>query len=1120
MATLRELIIKISANSQSFQSEISRASRMGSDYYKTMQNGGRQATAAARESQRAFAELNNQFVSIKSAAAGIVGAMSVTSLITMADNWGQVTSRMKMATASSDELALVQRRLMEISDRTYKPIEEQAELFIRSSNAMKELGYSTAGTIDFIDSISSALTINAASADKGQSAINALSESMVQGKVSGDEWNTVMEVMPTVVGDIARAMGTTETAVKKLAADGKLSMQQFADAVIAAQQKNAELAENMPTTVGDAITKLSNHMKKYVGETNSAYGTTQALSGGISDLADNIDTVATAGAALVGIGFARYFGGMASGAYSATAGLISAAKSEVALADAQLRGTQIAVARARSAVYRAQQALAAARGTDAQAAAEKRLAATQAAVARNIAARTAAQTNLNNVTAVGSRLMSGALGLVGGVPGLLMLGAGAWYYMYQQQEQARRSAQEYASTIDEIKQKSGAMSLTDASDNYKKAEESLKEQNRLIAEQERRVKELREHVERASVGQSSPDFKNYVRHAEATESLTRAKKELSAEESRLNEMQGKASNILDALANLEYRRVALIRQQAAEQNKAYQSLLRMNGQHTEFNRLLSLGNDLLSARQGSASFPFRVPDAELTDKQKDALEKSRQDLELSKLKGEAKELARLRYSADEIGLTDSPANQKSRQDYINNNLAKWRNDEANKPTKKGPKTDEEKAVDTYDRLIKQQREQLALGSQNTELAKIKYQTTQGELSTLTSVQKQELARNAALIDQQEIYEKLKTFKDSLSENNASARERNNVDFIGMGDGERARERMREIISIQSDFAKQQRELQRDFQNGSISEDLYKKETEVLKEALNERLEIQADYYKSSDGQRADWLGGVTDRLSTFADEATNYSQMAADATSSILDSTTSSIANGLEGIINGSMSASEALKNAFAGMGKAVIQTLTDMAAQWLVYQAVQLVVEKTTQGAKTPAMVSNAQATALQAQLAAFASTAAIPIIGPAAAPAAMAAAAAVTTPLVAAISASALAGMAHDGIDRVPETGTWLLQRGERVVTAKTSAKLDSTLNKVRDRQDERDSAIASMSNINIQNSFTGKPDDSVLTAIDVRNKQLVRQIKSELTKEIMTPQGQFGNALRGYYYRSRRE
>ncbi len=58
MATLRELIIKVSANSQSFQTEIARASRMGQDYYKTMQNGGRQAAIAAKESQRLFFRVN------------------------------------------------------------------------------------------------------------------------------------------------------------------------------------------------------------------------------------------------------------------------------------------------------------------------------------------------------------------------------------------------------------------------------------------------------------------------------------------------------------------------------------------------------------------------------------------------------------------------------------------------------------------------------------------------------------------------------------------------------------------------------------------------------------------------------------------------------------------------------------------------------------------------------------------------------------------------------------------------------------------------------------------------------------------------------------------------------
>ncbi|WP_318011825.1 phage tail tape measure protein, partial [Escherichia coli] len=153
-------------------------------------------------------------------------------------------------------------------------------------------------------------------------------------------------------------------------------------------------------------------------------------------------------------------------------------RNEVALAEAQLRGTQIATARARAAVYRAQQAVVAARGTERQAAAEAKLTAAQASLTRNIAARTAAQTTLNTVTSAGSRLLSGALGLVGGVPGLVMLGATAWYTMYQNQEQTRESARQYAATIDEIRQKTSAMSLPEASDNEEKTRQALEEQNR------------------------------------------------------------------------------------------------------------------------------------------------------------------------------------------------------------------------------------------------------------------------------------------------------------------------------------------------------------------------------------------------------------------------------------------------------------------------------------------------------------------------------------------------------------------------------------------------------------------------------------------------------------------
>ncbi|EPN0080285.1 phage tail tape measure protein, partial [Escherichia coli] len=561
---------------------------------------------------------------------------------------------------------------------------------------------------------------------------------------------------------------------------------------------------------------------------NEASGVTKTLSGVLNGVAGQIDNVATAVGALVAVGVARYFGNMASGAMSATAGLVTAARNEVALAEAQFRGTQIATARARAAVYRAQQAVAAARGTEMQIAAEARLAATQERLNRNIAARSAAQNALNSTTAVGSRLMSGALGLVGGVPGLVMLGAAAWYTLYQNQEQARESARQYALTIDEIAHKTPSMSLPEASDNEGRTRAALTEQNRLIDEQASRVKSLQE----------------------------------------------KAQSIQDVLAGLEDRRVALIRQQAAEQNKVYQSMLVMNGQHTEFNRLLGLGNELLQQRQGLVNVPLRLPQATLDDKQQSALTKTERELALSRLKGEEKERARLGYAADDLGFVGD-SYQEARQRYISNALEAWRNNEANKPKSRGGKSETEKAEDSFSRLLKQQKAQLALAGQNTELAKLKYQTAQGELKTLTEIQKQELLRNAALIDQQKIREQLRSREETLKNENAAARASNDAELLGYGQGERARERMRELQQIRDSFRQKDADLQSQYQTGDISEDFYRQALAQNAQYLSERLKDQETFYAESDAQRADWQKGLQEGFSNWVDNASDYASQAA-----------------------------------------------------------------------------------------------------------------------------------------------------------------------------------------------------------------------------------------------------
>ncbi|WGA94643.1 phage tail tape measure protein [Citrobacter freundii] len=907
MATLRELIIKVSANSQSFQTEISRASRMGQDYYKTMQNGGRQAAAASRETQRALAEVTNQLNSAKSSAMGLAGAFAgayaTGHLISLADEWSSVNARLKQASQSTDDFNQSQRSLMDISQRTGTAFSDNANLFARSAASMREFGYSSEEVLNVTEAISTGLKLSGASTAEASSVITQFSQALAQGVLRGEEFNSVNENGDRVIRALASGMGVARKDLKAMADAGQLTADKVVPALISQLGSLREEYNAMPQTVSAATTKIENAFMAWIGGANEASGVSRTLTGALNGIADNIDEVATAAGVLVAVGAARWFGDMASGAFSATSGLLNAAKSEIALAEAQVRGTQISTARARAAVYRAQQALIATRGTDAQAAAEKRLSDAQASLTRNISARTAAQEALNNVTSLGSRLMGGALGLVGGIPGLVMLGAGAWYTMYQNQEQARRSAQDYANTIDQIRSKTKTMSLPEASDNEAKTRQALDEQNRLIDEQAKKVRQLREEISgyQHMLANPGPTVAGYmVNHLksidDATRGLSDAINALAIEQERLAQMQAKSQSIQEVLEGVEHRRIALIRQQAAEQNSAYQSLLIMNGQHTEFNRLLGLGNALLMSRQGLVNSPLRSPQADLNTKQVDAIEKSRRELELSRRKGEERERLRLSYSADDLGFaSNDPRYQTSRQELINNGLEEWRNNQANKPKAKSGKTEAEKTADTYDKLIKQQKEQIALAGQNTELAKLKYQVSQGELTSLTEAQKQTLLQNAALIDQQKIREQLAAYEANLADSNASARASNQAELTGYGQGSRMRERMQEMLRIREEFQQKNVDLQRQYQSGDISEDLYRQELALNKRYLDERLRDQEAYYSASDAQRSDWTAGMREGFANWADTASDYASQSADLVNNAMSGLVGNISDALAG---------------------------------------------------------------------------------------------------------------------------------------------------------------------------------------------------------------------------------
>lgn len=918
MATLRELIIKISANSQSFQTEISRASRMGQDYYRTMQNGGRQAAAASRETQRALADLTGQLNSAKASAVGLAGAFAgayaTGHLISLADEWSSVNARLKQASKSSDDFKESQRALMDISQRTGTAFSDNASLFARSAASMREYGYSSEEVLKVTEAISTGLKLSGASTSEASSVITQFSQALAQGVLRGEEFNSVNENGDRVIRALASGMGVARKDLKAMADQGQLTADKVVPALISQLGTLRDEYSAMPQTVASATTKIENAFMAWVGGANEATGATSALTGALNSISDNINTVASAAGVLAAIGGSRFIGGMIGDLGSQTAQLVEARKNEIALAAArantatQSQRKAAADALAAERAYQlAQSELVLAKNTNAEATAtQNAIAKRRAMITANAAlvqsnrAVAASQQALNSATSVLGLVKTGAtglLGLVGGLPGLLMLGAGAWYTMYQNQEQARRSAQEYAGQIDEIRQKTSKMSLTETDENRGQTVEALVEQNRLVDEQAKKVGKLKNQIDDLNASRGKPGI-NSENDAEILRAIAIVTDQLAVEEGKLNDMRDKSRGIQQALEEIERRRNDLIREQAWRQNAVYQSMIMMNGQHTEFNRLLGLGNQLLMARQGLANVPLRLPQADLDKKQTDALEKSRRDLELSRRKGEAKERLRLSYAADDLGLTSDPQFQTGRQEFINNGLAEWRNNEANKPKAKGGKTEGEKTEDVYKRLIKQQKEQIALQGQNTELAKVKYQVSQGELASLTEAQKKTVLQNAALIDQVKLREQLRNYEANLADSNASARAANEAQLLGYGQGTRFRERLQEQFNLRKEFEQKNTDLLRQRQAGEIDETFYQQGLALNKRYLEERLRDQEGYYTASDAQRDDWMTGLSEGYANWVDEATDYSSMAADGMKQAMGGAVTTITDMLNGNVD------------------------------------------------------------------------------------------------------------------------------------------------------------------------------------------------------------------------------
>ncbi|CAM3794646.1 tape measure domain-containing protein [Kerstersia gyiorum] len=403
---------------------------------------------------------------------GLLTIQGVRTLIDLSESYGEMSERVRMATASAEEYDMVQQRLLANANNTYRSLAESSEVYIRTADSLRAMGYSTETAMDAVDSLSYLFVTNATSAQRADSAISAFTKSLNKGKVEADGWETIMAAVPSVVNDIAASSGKTAEEIRRMGTAGELTARMLSDGLVTSLEKNRDAAASMATNLRDAFRSFTNNLSVFLGEANNASGATGMLSAAIIKLGENIDVIVKTLTAAGAGAMAAYI----------TKSIQMALVNGRAAAEA-LKKAQAAAIAAKATAAASVAATSNATANTAEATAMDR---TTAATTRQAAAMAALESAKNRVTRAGAGLLA-ALGGPAGLIGVVATVAAGWLVFKTNADDARKSMEAFDVPLDQAIEKFEKLSKIQQD---KKMNDALSEQARTAKEAEAAWKRL------------------------------------------------------------------------------------------------------------------------------------------------------------------------------------------------------------------------------------------------------------------------------------------------------------------------------------------------------------------------------------------------------------------------------------------------------------------------------------------------------------------------------------------------------------------------------------------------------------------------------------------------------
>lgn len=474
--------------------------------------------ASVNRTERSVATVSRTMSGLTNIAKGLAAALSVQQVTEYANAWVTVSNKLVNSVKANEDLFSVTQRVFDISQDTRSSLEATATLYGRLERATRSAGTSTADLVKLTETINKGLTVSGATTEEASSTMTQLSQALASGTLRGEEFNSISENGSRLAQALAASLGVTIGQLRAMAAQGKLTTEVVVNGLLKQSDAIAKEFGNTALTMGQAFTVATNNITKFVGEASSVNTTLNVFNGGVITLSENLDAVANIIGAFAVIMGGRFVGALVAATSARVTDALAARAQAAATSQAAAAAQVAATVTARKAMLDKEAALSSlalaqaeynvAKGSAAEAfalenlnavksiAIQRSAAFTEAQIAQAAATRTASAAAAAATTTVGG-LARGALALIGGPAGAAVIAGAAIFYFFQKAQQAKQESIDFADKLDGLIGKMKEMSQVQLAAEIDKANKSIAVQNGQLSTNEATLAGLNVRLEAA-----------------------------------------------------------------------------------------------------------------------------------------------------------------------------------------------------------------------------------------------------------------------------------------------------------------------------------------------------------------------------------------------------------------------------------------------------------------------------------------------------------------------------------------------------------------------------------------------------------------------------------------------